>query len=109
MSSSRRRRASMKTSREARARRRVHMSTLFRPTEAGDQACELVPRLDLARQLAFTGYGNRIELGLAIGVGRAPARRDPSLVLEPHEGGVDGAFVQFQNVMTHLLDAPGDP
>jgi hypothetical protein len=29
-------------------------------------------------------------------------------MLEPHQGGVDSAFVQFQNVAARLLDAPGD-
>lgn len=55
----------MKASRETMARSRAHMSALPRPAEAGDQACELVPRLDLTRQLTSTGYGNGIEPGLA--------------------------------------------
>jgi hypothetical protein len=29
-------------------------------------------------------------------------------MLEPHEGRIDGAFIQFQDVAARLLDAPGD-
>src|SRR5262245_60240550 len=107
MSSSRRRRASTKVNRETRARRRVHMSASLRAAQARDQTDELIPRLDLARQLTLAGRGDRVELGFTIGVRGAPARRDPALMLEAHQGGVDRAFVQLQNRVAHLLDAPG--
>src|SRR5687768_8096016 len=99
MSSSRRRRARIKVRRETMVRRRVHMSALLRPSKPRDQAGELIPRLDLTRQLTLAGCRDRIELGLAIGLRGAPTRRDPSLMLEAHEGRVDRAFVQLENVV----------
>jgi hypothetical protein len=51
---------------------------------------------------------NRIELGPAIVFRSTPAGPDPPPMLQSHQGGVDSAFVEFQDVIADLLDAPGD-
>ena len=62
----------------------------------------------LLRQLAAAGLRDGVELGFAVVLGGAPARRDPALMLKPHERRVDGALVQLQGVVADLLDAAGD-
>ena len=61
------------------------------------------------RQLAPAGLRDRVELRLAIVLGDAPARRNPTLMLEPHQRRVHGALVELQQVVADLLDAAGDP
>src|SRR5262245_20385567 len=102
-SSSSRRRAITKASREIEARSRVHISGLLRAPESGDQSREPVPALHFTRQLPPARRGNRIELGAAVVLRCAPARRNPSPVLEPRQGGVDGALVQPEDVFADLL------
>src|SRR5271168_376064 len=51
--------------------------------------------------------GNGVVAGLAIVFRCAPLGFDRTLVLEAEQRGVDGAFVEGQDVLTELLDAAG--
>ena len=59
-------------------------------------------------QLRAAGWGERIELGLAAGVGFTPFGLDPPFALEPVEGGIEGALLDLEDFLGDLLDALGD-
>jgi len=81
----------------------------FRETQdAADDAGDAFPLFGFEGELLRSLFGDRVEFRFAVVVGGAPAGGDPALLLEAEQGSVDGAFVQFQNVLADLLDAAGD-
>src|SRR5919198_1661833 len=74
------------------------------PDDAGDP----MPVLGFGGQLLPAGFGDRVELRLAVVVGRAPARGDPAPLLQAKQRCVNGPLVELQHVVAYLLDAPRD-
>jgi hypothetical protein len=80
----------------------------FEFQDAADDAGDAFPLFGFERELFRAFLGDRVELCFAVVVGGAPFSGDPALLLETEQGSVDGALVQFQNVLAHLLDTAGD-
>ena len=59
-------------------------------------------------ELSTTGSGDGVELGFSIVLRATPARGDPAPLSKTQQRGVDGAFVELQDVLADLLDAAGD-
>src|SRR5512135_2892359 len=71
-------------------------------------AGEALPVAGVGSQLAAAGAGDRVELGLAVVIGGAPVRFDPSALLETNERRVDRALVEQDFVAADLLNTAGD-
>jgi len=69
---------------------------------------QAVPALFLDFELLLAGARQRVELGLAPGLGGAPFRAQPLLLLEPMQGRVERSLVDLDGVSRDLLDALGD-
>src|SRR6266853_3541935 len=76
--------------------------------EPADRPGDAFPVFRFHDELPAAFAGNRVELGLAVVLGRRPGRRDASFVLQAYERCVDSTFVQLQRVAADLFDAPGD-
>src|SRR5262245_33773946 len=76
-----------------RAQRRVH-------GERGE-----IPAFGVGLEALSTGGGERIELGLAVVVRRAPLAVDEALMLEPIEGGIERTLLDGERASGDLLDA----
>src|ERR1022692_1632304 len=54
------------------------------------------------------GGSDCVVFRLSTGVSLAPAALDPAVLLEPHEGGIEGALIQVEEAVGNLLEARGD-
>jgi hypothetical protein len=81
-SASKRLRENIAWIREARTLNQVNMASTFvrHIEQTADYAGDPFPVAGLRGELFATGFGDRIEFGLAIVVRNAPLRRDPSLL-----------------------------
>src|SRR2546430_2692607 len=59
-----------------------------------------------ADELPASATGNGVEAGAAVIFGFAPIGADPAALLQPQQGGVDGALIEHEGVTAYLLDAP---
>ena len=50
----------------------------------------------------------RVELRSPVVLGGAPRRREPALLLEPMEGGIERSVAHLQDVARHLLEPLAD-
>jgi hypothetical protein len=76
--------------------------------DAADYAGDALPVFGFYGEAFQAAPGNGIEAGFAVVLRSAPLGFDPALMLEAEQRGVDGAFVESEDVLTELLDAPGD-
>src|SRR5262249_53699417 len=83
-------------------------SPIGQPQHPSDHAGNPLPVLGLGRQLAASGFGDRVELRPAVVVGRAPGAGDPAPLLQAEEGRVDRPLIELQHVLADLLDPAGD-
>src|SRR5688500_9511516 len=72
-----------------------------------DRAGEPLPALQLAGQLLLPGGGQRVELGLAPGLGDAALRPEPALLFQAMQRRVERALSHEQRVLAHLLNPLG--
>src|SRR5918995_3574817 len=88
----------------------VHSSLFLRlqPQDAADHAGDALPVLGFRLELLHATRGDGVELRPAVVLRRAPGGRNPALLLQPQKRGVDGAFVEPEDLATYLLDPPGD-
>src|SRR5262245_14756518 len=93
------------------ARRTVRpaASSIRQPQQPAHHAGDPFPVLRLLGELLPPGAGDGVVLGFPVVVGSAPARRNPSALLEAEERGIDRALIELEHVLADLLDAPGDP
>ena len=59
-------------------------------------------------KLSAAGFGNGVELRLAVVAGGAPFGFDPAALFKTDEGGIDGALIQQDLIATDLLNAARD-
>ena len=71
-------------------------------------AGEALPVAGVGGKLASAGFGDGVELGLAVVAGGAPRGTDPAALFEANQGGVDGALIEQDLVAADLLNAPCD-
>src|SRR5688500_2082666 len=69
-----------------------------------DEARETAPALRLLRERAVTRARQRIELGFAVGFRPAPGALDPALLLHADERRIQGALIEGQRMVRHLLE-----
>src|ERR1041384_2574008 len=79
-----------------------------RPQHADHHPGDAIPVLGFELELPAACCGDRVELRLAVVVGRAPRRGDPLLLHEPHEAEIDRALIDPQRLLRDLLDAAGN-
>src|ERR1051325_4864706 len=73
-----------------------------------DQAGETPPAFRLVRHRAKAGFGNAVELRVAIRLGLLPGPFDETALPEPYEGRVERALIEDEPVIRHLLEAVGE-
>src|SRR3954466_11902432 len=74
-----------------------------------DRVDEALPGSEFVSERAPSGGGEPVVLCAPAVLGDAPLRVDPTALLEPDEGGVDGALAHLERVLGQLLDAVGEP
>src|SRR5262245_43619206 len=75
---------------------------------APDHPRDPFPGPSLTGQLSASSLGDRIELRPPVALRRTPFRPDPAVLRQAQQRCENGAFVQPQQVVTDLLDAPCD-
>jgi len=75
---------------------------------AADHPGESLPIGHVSGKLFAAALGNRIKLGFAVVVRRAPFGGDPAALLEADKRRVDGALIEKDGVAADLLDAASD-
>ena len=81
------------------------------PVLASDQVDagrQPLPLRQLGLDLLPAGPRQRVEPGPAVGLGGAPLRRDPALMLEPVQRRIERPLLDAQQLVGNLLDALGD-
>jgi hypothetical protein len=73
-----------------------------------DGADELLPATCLPEELFSPSGGELIKAGLAIVLGRAPFRTDPTAILQPVQGGVKRTVLNLQDFVGAVLDNVGN-
>src|SRR5690348_3096362 len=80
----------------------------FRREEGRDEVRGLIPFAGFARELLPPSGGKPVILGAAIVLGLPPFRLDEAFLLELEQGGIEGAVVEREAILTGLLDATCD-
>src|SRR5262249_13758824 len=70
---------------------------------------DALPLLDFGREVSTASARELVELRAPLVVALAPMRGDPPPLLETHEGRINRALIETQQVVRHLLDPPRDP
>ena len=74
-----------------------HRLTLpFQAKYAPNYARDALPVFSFEIELLFAKAGDRVKTCLAFVLRSAPFGIDPTLLLEPNKGGVNGTFIQLQ-------------
>src|SRR5512141_363947 len=76
--------------------------------DAGDRRSQTIPVRPLLAELFAAETGERIEPGLATGVGRGPLGTKPTAFFETMQGGIQRALLNLEHGAGHLLQAPRD-
>src|SRR3990170_7236116 len=84
------------------------LSSLRDAQHAADDAGHTLPIPRFRMELLPPGFRDAVEPGLPVVVRRAPGGRDPALLHQAHERGVDGALMDLQGIFADLFDAAGD-
>src|SRR4029077_19143964 len=66
-----------------------------------------LPAFCLRQKLFAPAASQRVILGLAIVVGDAPFRRDPTALFEPQKGRIERALVELEKIRGNLLNDHG--
>src|SRR5258708_10692319 len=86
-----------------------HASPARRQTEqTADDTRNSLPVFRFLAELFAPRTCDGVELGLAIVLRETPGRRYPCALLQPQQRRVDRSFVQPQNIVADLFDAPGN-
>src|SRR6266540_631538 len=93
----------------AMVRKRRILSSLFGGAEnRRDRSRQPIPVLALLVELFSSYPRERVEPGVAAGIGRRPLGAHPPALLETMEGRVQRALLHLQDVARHLLQPLGD-
>src|SRR5215211_825106 len=79
-----------------------------RPQQLLDREHVPPPALRLGAERLFAERREAVVLGAPVVVGDTPFAVDPFLLLEALEGRIEGALVDLEDTVGHLLDALGD-
>ena len=74
----------------------------------GHQRHRQFPALGFLANLSPSACRQLVELGLPVVVRDAPARLDPSSLLQPKERGIQRALIQVEEALRHLEDPLGE-
>src|SRR5947209_464840 len=66
------------------------------------------PALGFRSELFPAGARDRVELGAAVVLARAPLALNPAFLLEPEQRRIDGALIERERSLRDLFDAPRD-
>src|SRR5580765_6092264 len=93
--------------RRAILRRKASMSKLLGSCgqDRAHRLHQFLPPCGFVAELLASGGGERVELGAAIVVGRAPFGVEESLEFEPVERGIEGALLNGESAAGDLSDA----
>ena len=80
----------------------------MRLQHAADDAGDAFPVLGLGFELRSSGFGNRVELCLAVVLGCPPLGGDPALLQEPHEAQINRPLIDDDRLLADLLDPTSD-
>src|SRR5262249_35168563 len=76
--------------------------------QQGDRSRECPPCPRLLVELLPAGARQRVELGAAIVLGRAPLRLDPAAPLQPVERRIQRSLLDAKRILRDLLNPIGD-